>query len=353
MTLTRGARITGAVLCAVLALMAVAWIVRDIRAADGPVPVWEYWSGTASLRDMVRPTTTSTSLVLLLAYGAAAVAALRSASAASVLIVTGVVTFVLRLPGVWTVADAPAPEELRDRALLTTYAALVAGLALIVVGTAGRRPVPQGEERPAGPGRGAGVAVFLLLGLQAVIYTAWEIRQPFVFPSGFYPEWFIGGAPLNTPLIEGPPGWVTVAIILMSLVAALGAVGGAALARPLGLIAGGFILASGALGLARIIHFELYERFTDLDVEGQLTLVSQICSLLIGPVVIVLLARKGVARTPAAGPWGGPDSWGGGWGDPAPGRTGPQGYQPPQAPGFGPPPGGGFGPPPSSPPPRW
>ncbi|MEU2405828.1 hypothetical protein ABZ609_16140, partial [Streptomyces rubiginosohelvolus] len=84
MTLTRGARITGAVLCAVLALMAVAWIVRDIRAADGPVPVWEYWSGTASLRDMVRPTTTSTSLVLLLAYAAAAVAALRSASAASV-----------------------------------------------------------------------------------------------------------------------------------------------------------------------------------------------------------------------------------------------------------------------------
>ncbi|SCF99777.1 hypothetical protein GA0115255_115151, partial [Streptomyces sp. Ncost-T6T-2b] len=104
-TLTRGARITGAVLCAVLALMAVAWIVRDIRAVGGPGPVWEYWSGTASLRDFVRPTTTSTSLVLLLACAAAAVAALRSASAASVLIVTGVVTFVLRLPGVWTVAD--------------------------------------------------------------------------------------------------------------------------------------------------------------------------------------------------------------------------------------------------------
>ncbi|MGW6713766.1 hypothetical protein [Streptomyces sp. MCL20-2] len=355
MTLTRGARITGAVLCAVLALMVVAWIGRDIQAADGPGPVWEYWSGTANLQDVVRPTTTSTSLVLLLAYAAAAVAALRSASAASVLIVTGVVTFVLRLPGVWTVADAAAPEELRDRALLTTYAALVAGLALIVVGAVGRRPVPQGGERPAGPGRGAGVAVFLLLGLQAVIFTAWEIRQPFVFPSGFYPEWFIGGAPLNTPLIEGPPGWITVAIILMSLVAALGAVSGAALARPLGLIAGGFVLASGALGLARTIHFELYERFTDLDIEGQLTLLSQVCSLLIGLVVILLLARKGVERTPggAAGPWGGPNSWGGGWGAPAPGQPGPQGYQPPQAPGFGPPQGGGFGPPPSSPPPRW
>ncbi|MEU2761641.1 MULTISPECIES: hypothetical protein [unclassified Streptomyces] len=75
--------------------------------------------------------------------------------AAPVLIVTGVVAFVLRLPGVWTVADAPAPEELRDRVLLTPHAALVAGLALIVVGAAGRRPVPQGEERPARTGRRA------------------------------------------------------------------------------------------------------------------------------------------------------------------------------------------------------
>ncbi|MFE3428762.1 hypothetical protein [Streptomyces sp. NPDC059171] len=75
--------------------------------------------------------------------------------AAPVLIVTGVVAFVLRLPGIWTVADAPAPEELRDRALLTPHAALVAGLAPIVVGAAGRRPVPQGEERPARTGRRA------------------------------------------------------------------------------------------------------------------------------------------------------------------------------------------------------
>ncbi|MFD8959987.1 hypothetical protein ACFV0W_24375, partial [Streptomyces anulatus] len=95
--------------------------------------------------------------------------------------------------------------------------------------------------------------------------------------------------------------------------------------------------------------FELYERFTDLDIEGQLTLVSQICSLLIGPVVIVLLARKGVARTPAAGPWGGGGPWDGGgpWGAQQPG------YPPPQtAPGQQPP-APGFGPPPSTPPPRW
>ncbi|MFD4024941.1 hypothetical protein ACFWRV_15695 [Streptomyces sp. NPDC058576] len=335
------------------ALLIVAWLVRDIRAVDGPGPVWDYWTGFTTLRGAAQPTTTAASFVLLLAYAAAAVAALRSAAAASVLIVTGVVTFVLRLPGVWTIADAAAPQELRDRALLTTYAALAAGLALIVVGAAGRRPLPDGAERPAGPGRGAGVAVFLLLGLQAAVFTAWEIRQTFLYPSGLYPAWFIGGRPLNTPVTEGPPGWITGAIILMALVAAVGAVVGAVHARPLGLIAAGFVFSSGVLGTARIIHFEMYERFTDLDIEAQLNLLSILSSLLVGPVVIILLARKGVERASGGhpGPWGGAGPWG----------VQPPGYPPAQAsgqppapaPGFGPPPGGGFGPPPASPPPRW
>ncbi|WP_405437568.1 hypothetical protein [Streptomyces anulatus] len=322
------------------ALLIIAWLVRDVRAADGLMPVWEYWSGTADLRDAPRTTTSTTSLVLLLAYAAAAaVAALRSAAAASVLIVTGVVTFALRLPGVWTIADAPAPEDLRGRALLTTYVALAAGLAMIVVGVAGRRPVPEGAERPAGPGRGAGVAAFLLLGFQGVLFAAWEIRQPFVYPSELYPAWFIGGEPLTTPLTEGPPGWVTVTHVLMLLVAAVGAVVGAAHARALGLIAGGFVLSSGVVGVARIVHYEMYEQFLDLDIEAQLNMLTSLSSLLVGPVVIVVLARRGVERIPvggAPGPWGG----GGAWGAQQPG------YPPPQA-------APGFGPPPSSPPPRW
>ncbi|WP_257002163.1 hypothetical protein [Streptomyces sp. WZ.A104] len=362
MTLTRGARITGAVLCAVLALMALAWIVRDVRAADGPVAVWEYWSGTANLRTGLRPATTSTTFVLLVAYIAAAVAALRSTAAASVLVVTGIVTFALRLPGVWTVGDALAPEDLRDRALLTTYAALAASVGLIVAGAAGRRPAPGGGARPLGPGRGAGVAALLLLGFQAVVFAGWEIRQPFVYPSNLYPAWFIGGRPLHTPLTEGPPGWVNAVLVLMFLVAAVGAVAGAVNARPLGLIAGGFVLCSGVLGVARAIHFDMFDGFAGMDIEGQLNLLSFVTSLLVGVAVIIVLARKGVERSPggATGPWGGPNSWGGDWGPPgpwgaqAPGGPGAQGYPP--APGHppvsGPPQGGGFGPPPSSPP-RW
>ncbi|MFI8198554.1 hypothetical protein ACIF6K_18800 [Streptomyces sp. NPDC085942] len=353
MTLTRGARITGAVLCALPALVIIAWIVRDLRAAGSPEPVWEYWTGTGNLRDAMRPTTSATSFVLLVAYAVAGVAVLRSA-AASVLVVTGVLTFVLRLPGVWLIADAPAPEELRDRALMSTYAVLAAGLALVVVGTVGRRPAPEGAPRPTGPGRGAGVAVFLLLGFQAALFTAWEIRQPFVFPSGLYPAWFIGGKSLALPLTEGPPGWVTAATVLVFLAAAVSAVAGAVHARPLGLFAGGFVFCSGVLGVTRMIHFDMHERFFDLAVEHQLNLLSFVSSLLVGPVVIALLARAGADRSSGGlpGPWGGP----GPWGAQPPGVPGQQApWQPPApAPGFGPAQGGGFGPPPpSSPPPRW
>ncbi|MFI7287413.1 hypothetical protein ACIBRY_12320 [Streptomyces anulatus] len=354
MTLTRGARITGAVLCAVQALMAVAWLVRDFRVVDGPGMLWDIWTGSANVWAMPSVATTDTTLILLVVHAATAVAALRSAVAAPALVVTGIVTFAVRLPGVWTITDSPAPAELRDRALLTTYAALAAGLAMVVVGVAGRRPVGDGEERPAGPGRGAGVTAFLLLGFQAVVFAGWEIRQVFLYPDGLYPAWFTGGRPMVVPLTEAPPGWINVVLILMFLVAAVGAVAGAGCARPLGLIAGGFILSSGVLGVGRVIRFELYERFADLDFEAQLNTLSFVTSLIAGAAVLAVLARKGVQRTPvggAPGPWGGAGPWG----------AQPPGYPPPRAapgqqpaaPGFGPPQGGGFGPPPSSPPPRW
>ncbi|MFD0424055.1 hypothetical protein [Streptomyces parvus] len=357
MTLTRGARITGAVLCAVLALIAVAWIGRDIRAADGQMDLWEYLGGS-NPRSGEPATTGQGSRVLLVAYVLAAVAALRSSAASSVLVVMGVVTFALRLPGLWAIDDA-YPLELQDRARLSLVVAGIAAIALVVAGIAGRRPAPGGE--PSGrPGRGAGVAAFLLLGTLAVVSTAWEIRQSFVAPPGLYPAWFTGGAPVHFPMTEAPPGWITVVVILLSLVAAFGAVARAAFARAafarvLGLVAGGFSLLAGVMSTSLAARHDLYEDFADLRLESQLSLLTSVFLIIAGAAVIALLARPGTERAPGstAGPWGGPNSWGGGWGAPAPGQPGPQGHQQPQAPGFGPPPGGGFGPPPSSPPPRW
>ncbi|MFE2290411.1 hypothetical protein [Streptomyces sp. NPDC059452] len=358
MTLTRGARITGAVLCAVLALTAVAWIVRDVRAADGPVDVWAYWAGIADLRTALRPTTAHTSLVLLVVHVLAAVSALRSAAASSVLIATGLVTLGLRLPAVWLAADGPAPDDLRDRALITTYAVLAASVALIVVGVAGRRPVREGEERPAGPAPAAGVAAFLLLGLMGLVLLGWEIRHPFTLPPELYPAWFTGGRPLHVPLTEAPPGWSNGVLVVAFLAAAGGALARAAFARPLGLIVAGFALSSGVMGIARIIHYELYVSFARDTFEVQLTAVTAFVSFVVGAVAIAVLARKGVERAPAGspGPWGGS----GPWGPQAPGFGPPQGgFGPPRAPGFGPPQGGfgppqggGFAPPPPSSPPR-
>lgn len=102
--------------------MAVARLVRDFRVVDGPGTLWDIWTGAANVWAVPSDATTATTLILLVVHVVAAVAALRSAIAAPVLIVTGVVTFAVRLPGVWTIADSPAPQELRDRALLTTYA---------------------------------------------------------------------------------------------------------------------------------------------------------------------------------------------------------------------------------------
>ncbi|WP_228990503.1 hypothetical protein [Streptomyces sp. DH8] len=340
--------------------MAAAWLVRDFRVVEGPGMLWGIWSGTANPWAGPSTATTATTLLLLIVHAATAVVALRSALAAPALITTGIVTFAVRLPGVWTLADSPAPEDLRGRALLTTYAALVAGAAMVVVGAAGRRPAADGEERPAGPGRGAGVAAFLLLGFQAAVFAGWEIRQIFVYPDYLYPAWFTGGKPLTIPWTEAPPGWLNSVLVVLFLVAAVGAVAGATFARPLGLIAGGFLLSSGALGVGRFIRFEMYERFATLGLEEQLNLLSFFTSLIAGAALLAVLARKGGRRAPGGtpSPWGGSGPWGvQPPGYPPPGVPGQPGtWQPPaQAPGSGPAPapGSGFGPPPASPPPRW
>ncbi|MEI5035260.1 hypothetical protein RB201_28975 [Streptomyces sp. S1A(2023)] len=103
------------------------------------------------------------------------------------------------------------------------------------------------------------------------------------------------------------------------------------------------MLSSGVLGTARIIHYEMYEHFLDADIEAQLNMLTSFSALLAGPLVLLVLARKGVGRTPAGGapgPWGGSGPWG----------VQPPGHPPYGAPGQPPAQAPGFGPPPASPP---
>ncbi|WP_069170891.1 hypothetical protein [Streptomyces griseus] len=340
MTLTRGARITGAVLCAVLGVITAGWIVRDLRAAGDPADLLRHWAGYTDVRPAALPATSQGDLVLLLVPVLVAFAALRSRVAASALVATGVVTLVLRLPGVWGIGaswtDGRYSDELRTRALIGTFVTLAAALALIVTGSAGRaQPADGYEPLPTRPGPGAGVTAFLVLGASGAVLIAWEIRHFLTLPARFHPDRFTGGPTVPVNLVGAPPGWSGVALALLCGVVALTALLRAVHARPLGMIAAGFLLLSGVLGIARAVHLALLDHFGDLPAEHRLAVLTSFLLAFTGAAALLVLARRGLEEDRP------------GHGYPP---QGPAGYGHPQ----GGQPGGGFGPPPpASPPPGW
>ncbi|MGW6513821.1 hypothetical protein ACWGCP_41125, partial [Streptomyces niveus] len=180
MIFTRGARITGAVLCAALAVVVAAWIVRDLRVTDGPLDLWWSWADQDSGRATAPPATSPLDPVLLVVYAVVAVVVVRSAVAASALFATGLLTLAVRLPSLWVLnsswTDGRASDELRTRALLCVVGMLGAGVALLVTALAGRRPPDSAYAlTPTRPTQGVSVAAFLLLGAVAGIWAAWEV----------------------------------------------------------------------------------------------------------------------------------------------------------------------------------
>ncbi|MFC8533828.1 hypothetical protein ACFUJY_07720 [Streptomyces sp. NPDC057249] len=351
MILTRGARATGAVLSAVLAVIVASWLIRDVDAT-GFGQLWRSWSGLYDAGLRVAPTTSGTDLVLFVVYVAVAVAALRAASAASALVVAGVVTLAVRLPGLWTIGsrrmEAAYSDDLRSRALICAFVAVAAAAAMIITAGAGRRPPVDSYERtPAGPGPGAGVLAFLALCAAGVVLIAWEIRQV-VRDPGFFPDWYVGGDRVAQYLTGPPPGWATVMLALLCVVAGISAVARARHARPFGLVAAAVLLPGGVFGVVRIVHYDMLEHFGDLSVELQLSLLSSFFQLLAALAALLALAVPGPVRTPGQDPWAGGPGWG-----PAPAAP----PYPGPRPGYGYPQGGsgGFGPPPppSQPPPGW
>ncbi|MFD9289102.1 hypothetical protein ACFWBV_12490 [Streptomyces sp. NPDC060030] len=374
MILTRGARITGAVLCAVLAVLVAAWIVRDLRAVGDPSALLRYWAGYTDGWPEKMPATLQADPVLLVVHLVALFAALRSSVAASTLVVTGLVTLALRLPGLWIIGTSwmgdRFGDELRTRALIGTFVTLAAGLALVVTGAAGRRRPEDAYERlPTRPGRGAGVTAFLVLGASGAVLIAWEIRQLFTLPDEVYPAWYVGGEVLTLGLTAAPPGWSGVALGVICLVVAWTALFRAVHSRPLGMTAAGFLLVSGVCGIARAVHNEWPAHFGEMETEQRLGMLTSLLLALAGATALLVLARRGFESADGEGqgyagyghPQGGapahgyPQGASPGYGYPGAGTPG---YGHPQGggPGYGYPRSGGGSdapPPPASPPPGW
>ncbi|MER7723931.1 hypothetical protein [Streptomyces sp. NPDC096323] len=364
---------TGAALCAVLALIVAGWLVRDIRAVDAD-ELWRYWAGFQDARPEAVPATSPLDVALLVVYAVATVAALRSSVATTALVATGVITLAVRLPGLWNIGsrrmETLFSDDLRSRALICAFVALAAGIALLITAGAGRRP-PAGsyEPLPSRPGPGASVAAFLMLGAAGAVLIAWEIRQMVRYPE-IYPAWYVGGDDrVPHGVTDPPPGWATAAIALLCLVAGASALFHAVHARPFGLTAAALLLPGGVLGVVRTVHYDLFDHFGSLPTDTQLTVLSWFFEVFAALAVLIALAPRGLADVPdpygpgpgqGYGPGQGPGYGSPGFGPPGDNPYNPSPYGPgqqqPPAPGYGyPQGGGGFGPPPppSQPPPGW
>lgn len=338
-------------LCAALALVVGAWIVRDLTVVDEPLGLWRRWT-TGNDRGVSAPPTTSLDdLVLFVVYVTVGVATLRSPVAAAALVAAGVVTIAVRLPGLWVLSSSwmglRAGDELRTRALYFTFAALGLGIGLLITAAAGRRARPGAaahypaydayvahavhvahERTPTRPTQGVSVLAFLLLSAAAGALAAWEGHTATQLRGRGYQDRFTGSESVLLPLLGTPPGWLTAVLVVLALVAAFGALFHAVYSRPLGLVVAAFLLGTGGRGVDIAIRNELIPRLGDLPTWDQLLVLSWLFELTAGLVLVLALARRGENA--------------------AEGAVRRSGY------GHGYPGGGGSGPPPpSSPPPGW
>ncbi|MFE7550740.1 hypothetical protein [Streptomyces gardneri] len=319
MTVTRPARLTGAALCAALALIAAVWILKDLAALGSPADLAWSWTGDPGTTYLVRGRV-ATSLadpLLLVVCVATAVAALRSRHAASALVATGAVTLALRLPGLW----APG-----SGALVTALLELALATGLVATAAAGRRRADGPHEQlPTRPRTGPAVAAGILLAVGAVSVVLWEAYTAVELPPEITVDRFLGGRSLMGPILSPPPGWLAVILVALYGTAAVSAFARARHTRAFGLLAGAFLTATGLALLARVVRFELIPYFAEARTVEQMYVLTAVLEVLGGIAVLVLLAGRGApAATPDPyGPYG---SYGGYGAPPAPPYPPPPGW---------------------------
>ncbi|SFF73421.1 hypothetical protein SAMN05216251_12676 [Actinacidiphila alni] len=368
--LARGARIAGALICGVLLAVEIAWAVRDIRDV-GFHDVLRSWLGLDLPGREHSLLATGTIDALLIVILAGALTRARRPGAGWAFVAAGVFASGYRLPGLWIFqSDWTDGAPLHSRALATAVAFTLGGIALVVIGLAGRRPVDPGAA-PVPSRRGAAVAAGVLLVLIAVQEIGWEIFyvQKYTtdngFPGHLY-EHLLTGETTISSLLAAPSAYAGWLGALIALAAAVAAFAKSPAARPLGLA---FALSEVVLAIVGldVWHTEkILFKFDHLPTYLKAQQIFLVVELLLGIVILVLLAVPGgeAAPRPVAAGWGPPrQGFGappapGGWGTPpqspplSPYTQSPPAPPMSQAPRLPqqPPAGGGFGPPPPLPP---
>ncbi|MER7945880.1 hypothetical protein ABTY59_00645 [Streptomyces sp. NPDC096079] len=312
MTVTRPARLTGAALCAALALIAAVWILKDLAALGSPADLAWYWAGDHHFLIRGRSTTSLIDPVLLAVYAAAVVAALRSRHAASALAAAGAVTLALRLPGLW----APGTGT-----LVTALLELALAAGLVLTAAVGRRPADTPHERePGRPRTGPAIAAGVLLALAALGVTLWELYWAGELPLEITVDRFTGGRSVVKPALAPPPGWLSAIAVGLYGTAAVSCLLRARHGRAFGLLAAVLLTAGGLGGVARAVRYETLVRLGELATPDAVDVLTSAFELLAGLTVLVLLAGRGA---PAAAPGPYPAA---GVPSPAPPRRRPPGW---------------------------
>ncbi|MET8180477.1 hypothetical protein [Streptomyces sp. NPDC005336] len=350
--LNRGARVFGALVCAVLGLISLAWIIRDLDKADEASDLWWAWSGLPFRASGSIFGSSLLDLVLLVVYVAVGIAALRSPAAAGALGTVAVVTVALRLPSLWNLnADwmQGVPDDLKTRANLSVWVGVVLGGLLLATVAAARRPADLGpypaspaDQPPARPGPGAAVTAALSLGAVGAVIGAWQIYWAQERGWVFYKYLLTGKHTLAT-LLSAPGAWSAWASVALCLAAAVAAPARAPLSRPLGMTAAALVLTIGISEVSLCFKLEYVDHLGDLPTVGVLSVLSAFFEAAAGLIALVALARRGVGADEA--PLGGPPrpeapAYGGGYGYGAGGYGDSGGYG-----------GGGYAPPPPATPP--
>ncbi|WP_419997589.1 hypothetical protein [Streptomyces boninensis] len=303
--LGRGARVFGSVVCAALALGTLVWIGRDLTVAAEFSDLWWSWSGAPARTEDGIWATSLYDPALIAVYIVAGTTALRSPSAAGSLASAAIATILLRAPGLWTLnADwlQGVDQDLRNRALLSSGAAVTLATVLLIAVAAGRRPadtsgsaygVVTSDERPPGrPTPAAATTAGVFLAGATVILAAWEVR--YAVRDGWDAYWHkVTGERTMYALLQPPDACGKWTVALMCAVVVCCAMARAPLTRTLGMTASALVLVWGAAETTRNLKERVFENFDTLTTEEQLHVSTGLFLLLAGFAALWALAGRG------------------------------------------------------------